>query len=110
MSAPSAGAETSTRLAPAVRWAAALSLAVKMPVHSSAISTPRSFHGSVDGSRSAVTLIGAVADDDGVALDGHFAGEAAMHGVEAQQVGVGLDRAEIVDARPPRCPCGRLRR
>src|SRR5258707_4509427 len=56
-SAPSAGAETSTRLAPAVRWAAALSLEVKMPVHSSAISTPRSFHGSFVGSRSAETLI-----------------------------------------------------
>src|ERR1700752_647989 len=56
-SAPSAGAETSTRLAPAVRCAEALSLAVKMPVHSSAMSTPRSFHGSFDGSRSADTLI-----------------------------------------------------
>src|SRR6266436_3692362 len=56
-SAPSAGAETSTRLAPAVRCAEALSLAVKMPVHSSAMSTPRSFQGSVAGSRCAVTLI-----------------------------------------------------
>src|SRR5882762_279764 len=28
-----------------------------MPVHSSAMSTPRSFHGSFDGSRSAETLI-----------------------------------------------------
>src|SRR6201997_896840 len=56
-SAFSAGAETSTRLAPAVRCADAFSLAVKMPVHSSAISTPRSFQGSFDGSRCAVTLI-----------------------------------------------------
>src|SRR5690242_12051414 len=56
-SALSAGAETSTRLAPAVRCAAAFSLAVKMPVHSSAMSTPRSFHGSLVGSRSADTLI-----------------------------------------------------
>src|SRR6201991_2570579 len=56
-SALSAGAETSTRLAPAARCAEALSLAVKMPVHSSAMSTPNSFHGSFDGSRSAETLI-----------------------------------------------------
>jgi hypothetical protein len=32
-------------------------LAVKMPVHSIAMSTPRSFHGSVLGSLIAVTLI-----------------------------------------------------
>src|SRR5882757_8573719 len=56
-SALSAGAETSTRLAPAVRCAEALSFAVKMPVHSSAMSMPRSFHGKVLGSRTAVTLI-----------------------------------------------------
>ena len=41
-SAPSDGAETSTRLAPAVSKAAALSRAVKMPVHSIAMSTPSS--------------------------------------------------------------------
>src|SRR5947208_712737 len=56
-SAPSEGAETSTRLAPAVRCAEAFALALKMPVHSSAMSTPSSFHGSVEGSRTAVTLI-----------------------------------------------------
>src|SRR5258705_8067329 len=56
-SAPSDGADTSTRLAPAVRWAVALALALKMPVHSIAISTPSSFQGSFDGSRSAETLI-----------------------------------------------------
>ena len=57
VSAPSDGAETSTRLAPAVRCATALALALKMPVHSSAMSTPSSFHGSLEGSRSAVILI-----------------------------------------------------
>ena len=57
VSAPSDGAETSTRLAPATRCAEALALALKMPVHSSAMSMPRSFHGSVLGSRCAVTLI-----------------------------------------------------
>src|SRR6478736_5530544 len=56
-SALSAGAETSTRFAPAVRCAEALSLAVKMPVHSSAMSTPSVFQGSFVGSRSAETLI-----------------------------------------------------
>src|SRR3954453_7602910 len=56
-SAPSAGAETRTRLAPAVRCAEALSFEVKMPVHSIAMSMPRSFQGSFEGSRSAVTLI-----------------------------------------------------
>src|SRR6202171_6684206 len=56
-SAFSAGADTRTRLAPAVRCEAALSLAVKMPVHSSAMSTPRSCHGSFVGSRSAESLI-----------------------------------------------------
>ena len=57
-SALSQGAETSTRLAPAARWAAALSRLVKMPVHSKAMSTPSSACGSLAGSRSAVTLIG----------------------------------------------------
>jgi hypothetical protein len=40
----------------------------------------------------------AVADADRVAIDRHGAGEAAMHRIEAQEMGVGLDRAEIVDA------------
>src|SRR3974377_2527323 len=54
---PSAGADTSTRLAPAVRCAEAFSFDVKMPQHSIATSTPSSFHGSVAGSLMAVTLI-----------------------------------------------------
>ena len=36
-------------------------------------------------------------DDQRVAVDADFVGETAVHAVEAQQVGVGLDRAEIVD-------------
>src|SRR5579875_1523190 len=55
-SAPSAGAETRTRLAPAARCAEAFSFDVKIPVHRSEEHTPSSFHGSFDGSRSAVTL------------------------------------------------------
>src|SRR5215469_11284939 len=57
MSAPSAGADTRTRLAPASRCSAALSRVAKMPVHSSAISTPSSLCGSLAGSLMAVTLI-----------------------------------------------------
>ena len=56
-SAPSAGAETITRLAPAFRCAEALSFEVKMPVHSSAMSTPSSLCGSSAGSLIAVTLM-----------------------------------------------------
>ncbi len=69
-----------------------------MPVHSSAMSTPSAFQGSLDGIALGGNLDLAVAEVDRVAVDGHGAGEAAMHGVEAQQMGVGLDRAEIVDA------------
>ena len=54
---PFAGAEMMTFLAPAVRWAPAFSLSVKRPVHSSTMSTPRSFHGSLAGSFSATILI-----------------------------------------------------
>ena len=68
-----------------------------MPVHSSAMSTPSSFHGSFAGSRSRGDLDLAVAEVDRVAVDRHRAGEAAVHDVVAQQMGVGLDRAEIVD-------------
>ena len=52
-SAPLLGAETMTRGAPASRWAAAFSRAVKKPVDSMTTSTPRSAHGSALGSRSA---------------------------------------------------------
>ena len=40
----------------------------------------------------------AIAVADGVAFHGDFVREAAMHRVEAQQVRIGFDRAEIVDA------------
>src|SRR5262249_51228024 len=47
----------STRLAPAARCADALSFEAKRPVHSSATSTPSSFHGSCAGSLRAVTFM-----------------------------------------------------
>src|SRR6516162_9108606 len=56
-SAPSAGAETMTRLAPASRCFAAAARLVKIPVHSSVTSTPRLRQRSCAGSRSAVTAI-----------------------------------------------------
>src|SRR5215469_17103058 len=55
-STPSPGAEISTLRAPALISAEALSLLVKMPVHSIATSTPP--YGTLVGSRSAETLIG----------------------------------------------------
>jgi hypothetical protein len=72
-------------------------LEVKMPVHSSAMSTPSSLCGSSAGSLDRGDLDLAAADVDRVAVDLHLAREAAVHAVEAEQVGVGLDRAEIVD-------------
>ena len=68
-----------------------------MPVHSSAMSTPRSLCGSSAGFLIAVTLMLLAVDDDAVAVDLDLRREAAVDGIEAQQVGVGLDRAEIVD-------------
>ena len=58
---------------------------------------PSSFHGSCVGSLIAVTLNVSAADGDRVAVDRHFMREAAMHAVVAQQMRIGLDRAEIVD-------------
>ena len=53
------------------------------------------------GQRLGVALGGhldrAAADVDGVAGDGDGAREAAVHAVVAHQVGVGLDRAEVVE-------------
>ena len=69
-----------------------------MPVHSSAMSTPRSFHGSFEGSRSAVTLMAPLPTLMVSPLTVTVAREAAVHAVEAQQMRVGFHRAEIVDA------------
>ena len=95
LSAPLAGAETMTRFEPFSRCSAAFARSVKMPVHSSATST--SPHGSAFGSRSAVTLIGPRPTSIVSPVDGDGAGEAAVHRVVAHQVGVGLDRPEVVE-------------
>ena len=68
-----------------------------MPVHSSAMSTPRSFHGSCAGSLTAVTLIAPLPTLMVSPFDRHLAREAAVHGIVAQQMGIGFDRSEIVD-------------
>ena len=78
----------------------AFSFVVKMPVHSSATSTP--WYGTLVGSRLGRHLDRApdaavIADGDGVARHLDLAGEAAMHAVVAEQMRVGLDAAEIVD-------------
>ena len=97
-SAPSAGADTSTFLAPAPRWPDAFSLLVKMPVHSSTMSTPSRPQGSRARSRSARTLIGAsscrpaVRIVQRVALEPGLAREPAVHAVVAEQMRVGRRR------------------
>ena len=68
-----------------------------MPVHSSAMSMPSSFHGSFAGIALGRAPDGAVADADAVALDRDLAGEAAVHRIVAQQVRVGFHRRQIVD-------------
>ena len=66
----------------------------------------RAFHGDVDAQRlvgqlggvaDGGDLDGAEADIDRVPIHLHLMGEAAMHAVEAQQMGVGLHRAQIID-------------
>src|ERR1700693_1672160 len=57
-SAPSAGALMTTFFAPAEMCLEAASLEVNSPVDSTTTCTPRSFHGSLEGSRSARTLSG----------------------------------------------------
>jgi hypothetical protein len=68
-----------------------------MPVHSITMSMPSSPQGRFFGSRSASHLDRVAAfDGDGVAIDLTLR-EAAVNRVVAHQVGVGFDRAEIVD-------------
>ena len=102
-SAPSAGAETSTRLAPAPRWPERLVLAGE---------DAGAFQNDVDaelapGQLGEVALgqhldrrqrlAGRGADVERVALELGLAGEAAMHAVVAEQVRVGGGRGEVVD-------------
>jgi hypothetical protein len=74
-----------------------LALALKMPVHSIAMSTPSSFHGSFDGSRSAETLILPLPTLIESPSTVTVPGKRPCTESKAQQMGIGLDRAEIVD-------------
>ncbi len=62
-----------------------------------AMSMPSCFHGSCAGSLTAVTLIGPLPQSIEVAVDFDLAGEAAVHGIVAQQMRIGFDRSEIID-------------
>ena len=73
------------------------------------MSTPSALCGSFDGIALGGDLHLAAADIDRVAVDLDLVREAAVHGVEAQQVGVGLDRAEIVDRHDLDVLAARLR-
>ena len=84
-------------MAPAVRCLAASSRLVKMPEHSSAISTPRSFQGSWAGSRTCDDLDLVAVDDHHAFAGFDGAGEAAMDAVVLQQVRVGVVVGQIVD-------------
>ena len=75
-----------TFFAPAARWAEAFSLL-------DAELLVRQLGGVLDRRHLELLPVGR----DGVALDLHFEGEAAVHAVEAEQVGIGFDRAQIVD-------------
>lgn len=96
-SAPSDGALTSTFFAPASRWARAALAEVKRPVASRTRSTPSSAHGSCAGSRSAVTVIHAAVDDEGVPFDGDRAPEPSCRAVEGEQPGERGGLRQVVD-------------
>jgi hypothetical protein len=91
LSAPSPGAEISTRLDPFSRCAWHFSFEVKMPVHSITMSTPP--QGSSAGLRIAVTSIGPRPTSMVEPGHRHRGGKAAVHAVVAQEMRVGLDRA-----------------
>ena len=91
------GAEISTALAPASRCAAAFSRAVKIPVHSSATSMPRSAQGKPRRVALAEHLDRPRADIDRAFCHLDRAGEAPVDRIVAQQVRVGLHVAQVVE-------------
>ncbi len=93
------GAEINTFLAPAARCADALALLVKRPVHSSTKSTPSSPQGSFEGSRCAITRMRSPFTTMASPSTCTSPAEAAVHGVEARQVSIGIGVAQIVDRR-----------
>ena len=61
------------------------------------MSTPNSLCGSLDGFLDGGDFDLVAGGGHHIAFDRHLGGKAAMHAVIAQQMGVGLDRAQIVD-------------
>ena len=90
-----------TFFAPPSRCLPALSLLANSPVHSSTTSTPRSPQGSRAGVPFREHRDPVAVDHEVVAVDFDLAGEAAVGGVVAGEMGVGLGVAEIVDRHDP---------
>ena len=97
MSGLVAGAEMSTRGAPAARWVSAFSRAVNRPVHSMTRSTLLAAWGSSAGFLMAVTWISLPFTTMPVAVCLHLGVEHAVDGVVLEEVGQGLGVGEVVD-------------
>ena len=97
MSAPSAGAETITRFAPASTCFAAAARLVKIPVHSSTMSMPRLRQGSCTGSAFRADYDPAATDIDPIIPSRDLTGEMAVDAVISEEIRIGCDRAEVVD-------------
>jgi len=100
-------AEMRTFFAPAARCAAALSLAVNNPLHSSTICTPSAPHGSFGRVPFAQHPHRASVDDQRILLDTDRMAEASVHGVVFQQIApafphivISLNRHELRDRDP----------
>ena len=97
------GAEITTFLAPAVRCAEALALLVNSPVHSSTIVdaelAPRQLRRIALRDHADTVAV----HDHRIAVDAHLALEAAVRGVVARQMGIGIGIAQVVDGDDLNC-------
>lgn len=96
-SAPSASAETRTRLAPTSMCFAASARLVNFPAHSSATWTPRLRQGSCTGSHSALDRDPAAADIDPIVPGSDLTGDMPVNAVVLQEMCIVCDRAEVID-------------
>ncbi len=97
LSSPVAGAEMTTRLAPAFRWASAFSLSVKKPVHSRTTSTLMFFPGNFGGVLLSVYFYFVAVDDDGVLGGFYFFFKAALCAVIFQQVSQYFRTGQVIN-------------
>ena len=97
MSGSVAGAEMTTLLAPAVRCCEAPSRSVKSPVDSTTTSTPISFQGSAEASRSESTRKECAVDRDLVLGVADLALEHSVRRVVLEHVREHIRRREVVD-------------